>query len=160
MSKRRDDGVRDGCARWEEDDGVDSRQDELRERAEARRAAEKRFSARDAALAKVVGHAIEQELLTRGVAIEHGLSVVHVEVSGGGAHVRVWVVPDRPAGDGARLREWVAGVVPALRAALAARLARKRVPTLSVEVGAPGTGRSDAVGHADAGSHQDDGGVR
>jgi hypothetical protein len=135
MSKRRDGGVRDGCARWEEDDGVDPRQDALRERAEARRANEKRFSARDAALAKVAARAVEQELLTRGVAIEHGLSVAHVEVLAGGAHVRVWVVPDAPMRDGAHVREWVFGVAPALRAALASRLARKRVPTLSIELG-------------------------
>lgn len=132
-TRRRRDG-RDHCARVEADDGIDPRLDELRDRAEARRAAREKPDYRDDQLAKVAARAIEQELCPLGPAIEHGLGVVHVEVIGAGSHLRVRVAPSRAVADPRALEAWLTAIGPRIRAGLGQTLARKRVPTLSLEL--------------------------
>jgi len=134
MDTRRKRDGRDHCARVEADDGIDPRLDELRDRAEARRAAKQKPGYRDDQLAKVAARAIEQELCPMAPAIEHGLGVVHVEVIGAGSHLRVRVAPSRPVADPRGLESWLAAIAPRIRAGLGHTLARKRVPTLSLEL--------------------------
>ena len=131
MARRRNNDGRDHCARLEEDDGLDPRLDELRERAEARRDRMERPSYRDAQLAKVAARIIERDLCSMVPAIACGLGVVHVEVIGAGSHLRVRVAASN-ARDPDRLVRWLATVTSVLRASLARALARKRVPTLTL----------------------------
>ena len=132
MSKRRNSDGRDHCARLEEDDGLDPKLDELRERAQARLEARERPNHRDAQLAKVAARLIERDLCSMGPAIACGLGVVHVEVIGAGSHLRVRVAASAPVRDPEALSRWLATVTPTVRASLARALARKRVPTLTL----------------------------
>lgn len=130
MPKRRNHDVRDCRARHEEDDGLDPRLDELRDRADARR--ESRPSHRDAQLAKVALRLLEQDLCSLGPAIAAGLHLLHVEVLAAGAHLRVYTAPDHNLPNPAALTHWLTSITPALRASLARSLARKRVPTITL----------------------------
>jgi acid stress-induced BolA-like protein IbaG/YrbA len=139
MAERQRRGRRDQYARAEgwnlEGDGVDPKVDALRERAEARRASRERSMVRDASLAKIVARVVEAEVCGIGAAIDAGLSVVHAEVSAGGAHVRVLLASRR--GAVVVCTEWLARAKTRARTALARELARKRVPSVELRVISP-----------------------
>lgn len=134
MARRRRNDVRDHCARLEEDDGLDPRLDDLRDRAEKRREERHRPNHRDAQLAKVAWRVIERELCSMGPAIASGLSIIHVEVIGAGSHLRVRVAPSTTQHDPGPLARWLNSVTPIVRASLAHALSRKRVPTLTLQL--------------------------
>lgn len=135
MDSRRSRGGRDHCARLEEDDGIDPKLDQLRDRADARREARRKNSHADAMLAKLAAGIIESEVCTHSMAIDLGLSVAHVEVVAQGKHIHAWLtasrrVPFTPE----QIGHWLVGQAARARAALARTLDRRRTPSVSLHL--------------------------
>lgn len=132
MKSFQDDVLRDQRASIEEGDGINPREESLKERQKENRARAERTSYRDQALAKQVARVIDQELASRAASIGCELGVSHIEVSASGAHVRAWVSPAAEVEDPSAIERWLSAFAPFLRVRLAAVLARKRVPTLKL----------------------------
>lgn len=132
MKSFQDNNLSQQCAQIQEGDGINPREESLKERQRENRARAERTNYRDQSLAKQAARVIDQELASRAASIGCELGVSHIEVSASGAHVRAWVSPAAEVDDPSAIDRWLTAFAPFLRVRLAAVLARKRVPTLKL----------------------------
>ncbi|MBU6412238.1 MAG: hypothetical protein KGS45_02085 [Planctomycetes bacterium] len=132
MKSFRNDELCDQCTQIQEGDGINPREESLKERQKENRERAERTNYRDQALAKQAARVIDQELASRASSIGCDLGVSHIEVSASGAHVRAWVSSLQHPDDPSSVERWLQAFAPFLRVRLGAVLARKRVPTLKL----------------------------
>ncbi len=117
--------LRDLCAHVHADDGQEAKRDEQR------KTPPNPPAFRDAQLAKAARRAVEQEVCATQIGIDWGTHVIDIQVSAG-AHLRAWVGVACPRRDIDRAGMWLATRTPAVRAALARSITRKKAPTVTL----------------------------